>query len=409
MERLIRKYAAKLVGAGYAEAGGPLLGARDAELVWNRQDPCRPLFEEVFAGLNIQSLLFARPAEPYRTVIDHLAETSDGTIYPEDTETRTFFHDLPVARDFSAAAIIAALKERKCVIVPGRGVVSFGTVSPEQAFITFCSVCFSAFVKFFADTARAARLGRLESRWEAAFIRAAGHLDAPPVVPPPLLRGPFSGGDEVCAALAEAGRATVEGRLVDSYFGNISCLAGKILYISQTGSSLDELEGCIDAVPLDGSSCTGITASSEFSAHRQIVLATGRQVVLHGHPRFAVIESLGCERVDCPERGFCHLRCPERRFAGETPIVPGEIGTGRYGLDRTVPAALEAHAGVIVHGHGVFTTGSGDFNGAFAALREIENGCRRAYFRRLGHDDGSRWIIKREDIKSMESKEKEHA
>lgn len=384
MERLIRKYADKLVGAGYAEAGAPLLGAWDAELLWNREDPLRPLLEAVFAGLNIQSLLFSRPAEPYRTAIDALAASSGGTIYPEDTETRTFFHDLPVARSLTAAAVIAALKERKCVIIPGQGVVTFGTVSPEQAFITFCSVCFSAFVKFFADTARAARFGRLDQGREAAFDRAVAHLDPPREAPPSLRQGPFASGDEVLAAMAEVGRATVESRLVDSYFGNLSCLAGKALCISQTGSSLDELEGCIDAVPLDGSSCVGITASSEFSAHRQIVLATGRQVVLHGHPRFAVIQSLDCRRGDCPERGFCHLRCPERRFAAGVPIVPGEIGTGRYGLSRTVPPALQEHAGVIVHGHGVFTAGEGDFNGAFGTLLAIENGCRDAYFQGLG-------------------------
>jgi ribulose-5-phosphate 4-epimerase/fuculose-1-phosphate aldolase len=259
-------------------------------------------------------------------------------------------------------------------------------VSPEQAFITFCSVCFAAFVKFFADFSRSAQRGKMGQGQEAAFRRAVAHLDPPMGARPSLMKGPFSGGDEVLSAMEEAGRATVAGRLVDSYFGNISCLAGKVLYVSQTGSSLDELEGCIDAVPLDGSSCTGMTASSEFSAHRQIVLYTGRRVVLHGHPRFSVILSLDCNRRDCPERGFCHLRCPEERFAGGAPIVPGEIGAGRYGLSRTVPPALQDHPGVIVYGHGVFTAGREDFNGAFERLLAIEGACRTEYFRRLeGH------------------------
>jgi ribulose-5-phosphate 4-epimerase/fuculose-1-phosphate aldolase len=96
-----------------------------------------------------------------------------------------------------------------------------------------------------------------------------------------------------------------------------------------------------------------------------------------------VILSLDCGRRDCPERGFCHLRCPERRFAGGVPIVPGEIGTGRYGLCRTVPPVLQDHPGVIVHGHGVFTAGGEDFNGAFGALLAIEQICRREYFRRV--------------------------
>jgi ribulose-5-phosphate 4-epimerase/fuculose-1-phosphate aldolase len=386
MEELIRKYTGKLVAAGYAEAGTPLMGAVDADLIWNRDDPSRPLLEEVFAGLNIQSLLYCRPAEPYRTVIDFLAGEADGTIFPEDTETRTFFHDLPVAPAFDAREIIAALRERKCVIVPGQGVVTFGTVSPEQAFITFCSVCFAAFVKFFTDFLAECRRGRVGAGREEAFRRAVAHLDPPSAVPPPLGQGPFADAAGVMGAMAEAGRATVASRMVDSYFGNISCLMGKTLYISQTGSSLDELAGSIDAVPLDGSSCVGITASSEFSAHRQIVLYTGRRTVLHGHPRFSVILSLDCDRRDCPERGSCHLRCPERRFAGGVPIVPGEIGTGRYGLCRTVPPVLQDHPGVIVHGHGVFTAAGEDFNGAFGALLAIENASRKEYFVRAGQN-----------------------
>jgi len=384
VEELIGKYARKLVEAGYAEAGDPLLGAVDADLVWNREDPARPVLEQVFDGLSIQSLLFSRPAEPYRTVIDFLAADADGVIFPEDTETRTFFHDLPVAPAFASREMIAALKERKCVIVPGQGIVTFGTVSPEQAFITFCSVCFAAFVKFFADYVTEVRRGKVDPGREQAFRKAVAYLDLAVTAPPPLREGPFGDAETVLLAMEEAGRATVACRLVDSYFGNISLLAGKLLYISQTGSSLDELAGCIDAVPLDGSSCAGITASSEFSAHRQIALYTGKRTVLHGHPRFSVILSLDCDLRDCPERGFCHLRCPEKRSVGGTPIVPGEIGTGRYGLCRTVPPVLQEHPGVIVHGHGVFTAGGVDFNEAFGALLAIENASRNEYFRRVG-------------------------
>lgn len=383
MEALIRKYAGKLAAAGYAEAGAPLMGAVDARMTWNRDDPARRVLEEVFAGLSIQSLLFCPPAEPYRSVIDYLAERADGAIFPRDTETRTFFHDLPVAAVFTKAAIVEALKERKCVIVPRKGIVTFGTVSPEQAFITFCSVCFAAFVKFFTDYLDDLRMFRVTEEQRATYHRALAYLDSPLPGAPVLQKGPFAAEEEVLAAVEEAGKATVTGRLVDSYFGNISCLYGKSLYISQTGSSLDELAGCIDAVPLDGSSCAGITASSEFSAHRQIVLYTGRKTILHGHPRFSVILSMDCDRADCPERGFCHLRCPERRFAAGVPIVPGEVGTGRYGLCRTVPPMLQEHPAAIVYGHGVFSAGGEDFNETFGRLLAVENSCREEYFRRV--------------------------
>jgi ribulose-5-phosphate 4-epimerase/fuculose-1-phosphate aldolase len=383
MDRLIRCYADKLVKNGFAAPGAPLLGAVDDEILWNREDPLQPLLADVFAGLSIQSLLYSLPAEPYRTAIAWLAAHTDGTIYPMDTETRTFLHDLPVAPALTAAALVEVLKERKGVILPGGAIVTFGTVSPEQAFVTFCSVCFSCFVKFFGDCLAARRQGGLPKGQEEALAHAVAHLDTLPPVPPRLRIGPWGTEAEVLAAMAEAGKATVACRLVDSYFGNLSCLSGKTLYISQTGSSLDELEGCIDAVPLDGSSCAGMTASSELSAHRQIVLATGRQVVLHGHPRFSVTLSMDCDRPDCPERGFCHLRCPEQRQAAGTPVVPGEVGTGRYGLCHTVPPVLQGQEGVIVYGHGVFTAGEGDFNGAFARLFAIEQACRQEYFRRI--------------------------
>ena len=65
------------------------------------------------------------------------------------------------------------------------------------------------------------------------------------------------------------------------------------------------------------------------------------------------------------------------------PIVPGEVGTGRFGLCNTVPDAMRDSDAVIVYGHGVFTIGKGDFNAPLARLIEIENACRAEYFRQL--------------------------
>jgi len=384
MERLIRKYVDKLVHFGLTEAGAPLLGAWDADLLWNREDGTRALLEEIFAGLHISALLFAPPAEPYRTVVDFLARTAPhGIIEPEDTETRTFLHDLPVVTTFAPAEIIQALKNRKCAILPGRGILTYGTVSPEQAYVTFSSACFACFIKFFADYLRDVRTGGPSPEQQAAFQRAVQRLDPPARQNSPLLHGPFQDEAAVLTAMEEAGKATVDCRLVDSYFGNISCLFNGTLYISQTGSSLDELRGCIDPVPMDGSSCVGITASSELSAHRAIVARGTHRTVLHGHPKFSVILSLACEEKNCELRGQCHLRCPRPRQAAGFPIVSGEVGTGPYGLCHTVPPALVGHRGVIVHGHGVFTVGKTDFTDAFSALLEIENACRETYFASL--------------------------
>lgn len=154
----------------------------------------------------------------------------------------------------------------------------------------------------------------------------------------------------------EAGKITVKSKLVDSYFGNISYLIDDIIYISQTGSSLDELDGYIDPCPIDNSSCAGITASIELSAHKQIYLDTENRAILHGHPKFSVILSMDCDQRDiCKYKDQCHIKCPYKRFVNDIPIVPGEVGTGPYGLYKTMPPAIKGKRGVIVYGHGVFT------------------------------------------------------
>lgn len=367
----------------------------DAELFSNRTTG--PEFSElrkVFDLMSINTLLFARPRSPYMEIIDEITRYDEfskknGKIIPGDCETRTFFHDIPVIPKISADDIYRALSKRKSAIVKGKGIVTCGSVTPEQAFISFSSACFSLFVKYFHDA-----LGYFEdcasdkTRPEREFLRKflkiselASSLD------PPRMKKGFLKNDlpknekEIIMMLSEAGRAVVNYRLVDSYFGNVSYTHGETVYISQTGSTLDELEECIDAIPLDGSSSAGITASSELSAHRNIFLGTGANAIIHGHPKFSVIMSMHCrERPGCPDNDDCQKKCRKERQVVGTPVVSGEIGTGPTGLVNTVPAALGKSNGVIVYGHGVFTCGQGDFSQPFAKLLKIENDCRKKYF-----------------------------
>jgi ribulose-5-phosphate 4-epimerase/fuculose-1-phosphate aldolase len=339
------------------------------------------MLEQVFAGLNINSLLACRPAEPYASIIDYLAEHGGDAIHPRDTETRTYLHDLPVVREPGAPALIAALRRRKSAIVPGGHVVTFGTVSPEQAFVAYSSVCFACYVKFMSDCLTARRGPGIAVEARRILERALPLIDRPPAMLPPLARGPFEDEAAAHAALIEIGRITVEHRMVDSYFGNLSYRHGDTLLISQTACALDELEGCIDPCPLDGSSSTGITASSELSAHLGIVERTGCRAILHGHPKFAVIISLDCDRPGCDNAHRCHTHCDQPRTIDDVPIVPGEVGTGRYGLHRTVPPAFEGARGVIVYGHGLFTIGDIDFTDAAVDLFAIEGRCIDEFLR----------------------------
>ncbi len=383
MQPLVDKYADKLVKAGLADPATVVVGGLDADLVWNTTAPVCEELAKLFDDLNINSLMFARPAEPYRTIIEYLAGRAGNVIYPTDCETRTFMHDIPVVREFDAKSITAALKKRKSAVIPGRGVVTWGVLSPEQAFIFYSSLCFACFVKFFSDYLAQSVTGGVSSHQRRVFDAVVRTLPPYPQSPPGLARGPFNNQEEILAAIIEAGRATVDHGLVDSFFGNVSYYCDDTLYISQTTSSLDELEGCIDPCPLDGSSCAGITASSEFSAHRDVVLGTGNRAILHGHPKFAVILSMDCRETDCPCRGDCHTRCPKQRGIEDVPIVPGEVGTGPHGLCHTLPPAMAGRRGVIVYGHGLFTVGREDFNEAFESLLSIERRCRELYFERV--------------------------
>lgn len=383
MRRLLDKYADKIVAARLAAPGAPLLAGLDDALVFNREAPEAEVLAGVFERMSIGSLIFLPPAEPYATIIDFLASRSGGSITPTDCETRTFQHDLPVVADFTPDALASALKRRKSVIVPGRGVLAHGTVSPEQAFVSVSSVCFACFVKFFADYLSLLRCSKPDPAYQAAFERARGHLPPMHRRPPDLAKGPFSTREQVVRAMDQAGKATVGYGLVDSFFGNISYCLDDVLNISQTGSSLDELPDCIDPCPLDGSSCAGLTASSELMAHQGVVLRTDARAILHGHPRFAVIMSMDCDKKDCDKRGRCHIECTEPRFVWDVPVVPGEVGTGPRGLVNTLPPAMIGMRGVIVYGHGLFAVGREDFRVPFATLLEVENFCREEYFRRV--------------------------
>jgi ribulose-5-phosphate 4-epimerase/fuculose-1-phosphate aldolase len=384
MDALLRKYQCKIEQAGLAEPGSPLLAALDDELVWSRPDGLQKFFRPLFDRLAINSFVFIRPSEPYRLALDELRTEAENALKPQDCETRTFLHDIPVvvAGDFEALA--GALSRRKGVVIRGAGVAAHGAVSLEQGFVTVSSILFASFVKLFSDALAQQRTGALDDARRRVLERILRLSPPPPSRAPKLAAGPF--GDEMSAraAMIEAGREVVRLGLVDSYFGNISCLVEGVVHISQTGSSLDELAGAIDPCPLDDSSCAGLTASSELTAHLGIYGRGEAAVILHGHPRFSVVLSMDCERADCPERGRCFAHCPEQRFAAGVPVVPGEVGTGPTGLCHTLPPALAHHTGAMVLGHGVFTTGRRDFNEAFQTLLDIERISREEVLRRLG-------------------------
>jgi ribulose-5-phosphate 4-epimerase/fuculose-1-phosphate aldolase len=397
MEQLVNKYAQKLIDAGLAstiDPFRPLIGGLDHVLVWNRSAPETQLLTRVFQELNINSLVCLAPCEPYASIIRYLACTalgSDGIIYPSDCETRTFLHDLPVIDQFDADKIVSVLKKRKCVIVQ-QGytacpfIIADGTVSPEQGFVTISSVCFAGFVKYFSDFLFQIQTSEVSFKAQEVFDHIASFIN--PINPelPDFIKAPFNCEETVYKAIIQAGQFTVSYSLVDSYFGNVSYAWNDTLYISQTGSSLDELAACIDPVPFNGTSSAGLTASSELSAHLSTIEKTGCKAILHGHPKFSVILSMDCDpdqKAACQFKDQCHIKCPEKREIDSTPIVPGEVGTGPKGLCNTLPEAFDQDGSVIVYGHGVFTVGHKDFETPFKKMVAVENRCFDRYFEKI--------------------------
>ncbi|MFW6011476.1 MAG: class II aldolase/adducin family protein [Desulfosalsimonas sp.] len=385
MQQQTAKYETRLYKEGMAESGTALLGTKGS---WNRDHPaCEALTPLLSRYVEKGTILYARPAEPYATAIYHLAESApNGVLRPEDSETRMFLGELPVAEKLDTESAVQVLKEKKCTIIPHQAIITKGRDAAE-AYLNFSATCFAGFVKFFSDTLQSARTGKLEEKKAQAFSMACKHLPQPAVFETGLMTGPFETESTVKDAIAEAGKEIVKRGLVNACFGNISYRKGDNLYISSSGSFLDELEDDLVSVNIKDGACSGGKPSSELPTHLEIAASKDFRAVLHGHPLFTVIMSMDCQEENCTHRGSCHLDCPVTREISAIPIVTGETGGGSFGLNRTVPAAIKKAKAAIVYGHGVFICASKDFNNALGRMITIERICRKIYFERMGNPD----------------------
>lgn len=380
-------YSSKLTRAGLAEAETPLLGFGEGLLTWSREDSLTVLLTKVGERLGRRAILYSQPAEPYGAMLRHLMEaTVSGVIHPQDFETRIFLKDLPILKDLTEAGLLAALKDRRCIIIPGGGLIATAKRDMETAFVIYSAACFAVFVKFFSDLLRQRHDSGAFRHGRAVLETILGRLDpVPPVAAGPALSaGPWEDEAAIRAAIAAAGARTVLDRLVDANFGNISYRRGEDLFITRKGSALDALADRIIRVPLAGPAEAEAIASTELPAHRLIARTAPYRAVLHGHPKFSVIMSMACGEEDCPDREGCHRFCPRERRIEDIPVVSGEAGGGPFGLCHTVPKAVRDHGAAIVYGHGVFAAGAEDFHEALQRLRQIEKTCRDLFFRTIG-------------------------
>ena len=330
----VRKYHDKLMLQGLIDPQGPVeLYGLDDEIYSNREGVPEAV-TALFGRLNINSLIIARPNPVQWAIIRELARLNQAFICPCDCESLTFIHDIPLVQNLDAHAVAQALNRRKGCIVKDVGIITTGTVSLEQAFISFSSICFATFVKFFADCING--LTGFGVRPEARSLEVLFSVlekSRPLGGENPLSREVPAGEDAILAAMDQAGKIVVGRRLVDSFFGNISLREGDIIYISQTGSSLDELPGHIDRVPLDGSSTCELTASSELLAHVRVYERTGDRAILHGHPRFSVIMSMARQAHGLRGEAFYHGCAGSGRRGRGGQARSGSYLAGRHGAD----------------------------------------------------------------------------
>ncbi|MDX1815289.1 MAG: rRNA adenine dimethylase, partial [Thermodesulfobacteriota bacterium] len=151
MKSHLEKYGEKLLAHGLAASiGDAALYGRDDGIVSNRPG-IDPRTRELFDRLDITFLLVLTPATPYREILVELCTDGENPIEPQDGETALFLHDIPVVDPHDSEDFRKALSGRNgCVLRDGR-IVSRGTVSMEQAFVTASSICFATFVKYFLD------------------------------------------------------------------------------------------------------------------------------------------------------------------------------------------------------------------------------------------------------------------
>jgi len=150
--------------------------------------------------------------------------------------------------------------------------------------------------------------------------------------------------------IARFGKKLVLSGLTSSRFGNISLLQGDRIFITCTGSMLDELDReMVVEVDLSHPCNLDKIASSETCVHRAVYQRTANMAIIHTHSPYTVALSLLEQRAIEP------IDSEGLLFLGAVPIVEGRIGTDE--LAMAVSIALQKHKACIARGHGVFAAG----------------------------------------------------
>ena len=172
--------------------------------------------------------------------------------------------------------------------------------------------------------------------------------------------------------LIKFGRKIVQQGLTGSFFGNVSAREGEQLWISTTGSMLDELEHDLVQIHVKDPGPDDSRASSDLILHRAVYAGTAARYVFHGHAPYSVVLSLLHSAGD-------RLRPDDmesRHMLKGIPVLDGDAS--RAELAPVLAETLADTPAAIVRGHGVFSRGADPVE-TFASLCAVEHACRVQY------------------------------
>ncbi len=170
------------------------------------------------------------------------------------------------------------------------------------------------------------------------------------------------------------GKKIVEQQLATSFFGNLSIRIGDDIFITKTGSMLDELSNDdVVKVHISNSSEWDRIASSELIVHRMVYKNTDAAAIMHTHSLYSTL-------MGNTDPYYLEIDTGEvLPFLNKVPIVSGKSGS--LELAMAVSKALKCYNLVIVKDHGVFAKGK-NLRECYVYVSALEHFCKYNFLKR---------------------------
>lgn len=325
--------------------------------------------------------LNAAPIDPYNLILEYFLSSDKDKIASKDSESKLLIPEIYIRENDNDIPEIVSSNDSGAAILRDKTIIVWTKNGSELIPVLYSTVCHSLFLTFFSIMVDKRNEGVLSKSdiYRVLQIRDKlidGSTDLS-VGNPLILNNKKNGVENV----EITGRNLVSSNLVNSFFGNISFRMGDEIYISQTGSYLDDLKGNIIGCSLKGDDNCEKRASSELPSHRKIYEKTDYNLIIHGHPKFTVILSMDCKVPGCKKSENCFSFCKHERSLFDIPVISGVTGSGKFGLDKVLPETIKRFGKAIVYGHGIFIAGKNDFSKAFFEMLRIERICKKEYFK----------------------------